>query len=60
MMEDYYNDGFNDGYGRDYLNYGHSRPQTDGDIYSYEQGREDGVRRRNISDEIDRELLGVK
>lgn len=54
-MRDFYNDGFNDGYGnrtyspREY-------PQTDQDDYSYCTGIEDGQRRRRISDELDREL----
>ena len=54
-MEDYYNDGFNEGYGRRYRNQGHEAPQSDGDRYSYRTGQEDGERRRRISREFDQE-----
>lgn len=54
-MEDFYNDGFNYGYGRGYRNSGHEQPETDGDRYSYERGREDGQRRREIAKELDSE-----
>lgn len=58
-MSDYYNDGFNDGYGR--RQYGpREYPQTDSDRYSYERGREDGERRRRISRELDDEQGGGK
>ena len=46
-MEDYYNDGFNVGYGRPDFNDGHTPPQTDGELYDYQHGIEDGRRRRN-------------
>ena len=52
-MEDYYNDGFNLGYGQSWRNSGHDSPQTDGDRYSFERGIEDGNRRREISQELD-------
>jgi len=52
MMDDYYSDGFDGGYGRG-RKPGHSYPQTDGDDYSYRRGVEDGRRRRGISDELD-------
>jgi hypothetical protein len=29
-MEDFYYDGFNDGYGQDWRNHGHDAPQSDG------------------------------
>ena len=53
-MRDYYQDGFNDGYGN--KTYGEREcPQSDGDRYNYEQGTADGKRRKNISDELERE-----
>ena len=53
-MRNYYNDGFDDSYGREH--YGDREcPQTDGDKYSYRRGFEDGERRRRISDELERE-----
>ena len=54
-MENYYQDGFNAGYGRSHLNDHHENPQTDGDRYSYRRGHEDGQRRRDISNELERE-----
>jgi len=54
-MEDYYQDGLNDGYGSGYLNSGHDSPQTDGEKYDYRQGVEDGEMRRQISEELERE-----
>jgi hypothetical protein len=57
-MEDYYNDGFNTGYGRGYLNDHHDAPTSDGDRYSYNRGLEYGMRRRDISRELDREEYG--
>ncbi len=48
-MEDFYGDGFNEGYGRPDLNQGHDIPETDGERYDYEQGVEDGERRRGYS-----------
>lgn len=45
-MEDFWQDGFNDGYGQGYLNSGHESPETDGDRYDYRVGREYGERRR--------------
>lgn len=44
--------------GRDYLNGGHDAPKHDYDRYSYERGREDGERRREVSRELDREYFG--
>ena len=52
-MEDYYYDGFNSGYGRNYLNDNHEYPQNDGDKYSYRAGYEDGQRRRKIKEELE-------
>jgi len=52
-MEDYYEDGFNTGYGRSYLNDGHDSPQSDGERYDYQQGIEDGQRRRRFADELE-------
>jgi hypothetical protein len=49
-MEDYYKDGFNEGYGNGHLNNGHDFPDSDGDRYDYERGREDGERRRSYDD----------
>jgi hypothetical protein len=54
MASDFYQDGFDDGYGRG--KYGEREyPETDGDRYSYERGVEDGRRRKSISEELDRE-----
>lgn len=51
-MRDYYQDGFNDGYGN--KTYGDREfPVTDGDRYSYEQGLEVGRRWRSYRDEDD-------
>jgi len=53
-MSDYYQNGFDLGYGRspsgnkDY-------PAMDGDDYNYRQGIEDGRNRKNIANEIDQE-----
>ena len=55
-MRDFYDDGFNDGYGRNGSRGDRECPQTDGDKYSYQQGIEHGRRRREISDELDREM----
>ena len=57
-MRDYYNDGFQQGYGRPNDNYDNDYPRSDGDRYSYRCGVEDGERRRRVSDELDRELYG--
>ena len=57
-MSDFYLDGLNQGMGRDYLNGGHDSPKHDYDRYSYERGREDGERRREVSRELDREYFG--
>ena len=54
-MRDYYNDGYEQGYGREVDNEG-DYPKTEGDKYDYQRGLEEGRRRRRISDEIDREL----
>ena len=56
--EDWYGDGYNAGRGRSHLNRGHAMPQTDGDRYSYDLGREDGERHRRVAEELDRELYG--
>ena len=53
-MRDFYDDGFKDGYGQKHYE-DREYPQTDGDKYSYENGLEDGQRRRRISDELERE-----
>ena len=54
-MSDFYQDGFDDGYGR--KNYGErENPQDDCDKYSYRRGYEDGQRKKEVSDELDREL----
>jgi len=53
-MRDFYDDGFNDGYGR--RSYGDREyPQTDSDKNSYERGLEYGKLRKRISDELDEE-----
>ena len=49
MPEDYYKDGFNQGYGRGYLNDNHDLPQSDSERYDYDQGVEDGERRRDYT-----------
>ncbi len=54
-MRDFYNDGFETGYGKRPPDGPREYPQTDGDDYSYRRGIEDGQRRRDISDELDRE-----
>jgi hypothetical protein len=54
-MRDYYKDGFDKGYGRNYPNYDNDYPKSDGDRYDYEQGIRDGQRRKDISRELDRE-----
>ncbi len=53
-MRDYYQDGFDDGYGRYRIDDG-DYPQSDSDWYSYRDGLEEGRRRRRIADELDRE-----
>ena len=53
-MRDYYQDGYDAGYGRDVYS-GGDYPETDGDWYDYQQGLEDGRRHRRISEELDRE-----
>jgi len=53
-MRDFYNDGFDDGYGKKH--YGEREyPQTDSDKNSYERGLEEGQRRKHISEELDQE-----
>jgi len=53
-MRDSYEDGYNDGYGN--RTYGKREyPKTDQDDYSYRQGIDDGRRRRQISDELERD-----
>lgn len=56
-MRDYRQDGFNDGYGRHRDNDG-DYPQNDMDKYSYRSGYEEGRRRREISDELERDYFG--
>ena len=56
-MRNYYQDGFDNGYGRDH-NGPREYPQNDGDDYSYRRGQEDGRRRRDIANELDREYWG--
>lgn len=58
MARDYYRDGFDTGYGRERRDYEDERPQSDGDSYSYRRGFEDGERRREIANELDREYYG--
>lgn len=48
-MPDFHEDGFNEGYGRGYLNEDHDSPQSEGDQYDYQQGIEDGERRRDYT-----------
>ena len=55
-MEDFYNDGYNEGYGRSRRNDHHDPPQSDGDRHSFDQGREEGERHRRVAEEIDREI----
>jgi hypothetical protein len=57
-MEDFYQDGFNDGYGRKYLNREHDIPETDGDKYSYRCGQERGERWMHYKEEFDRDEFG--
>lgn len=52
-MKNYYQDGFNVGYGESYLNNGHDYPTSDGDRCSYNEGIENGIRRREISNELE-------
>lgn len=56
-MEEYYQDGYDSGYGNQ-KKPGHGWPQTDSDDYSYRHGQEEGRRRKRIADELDRELYG--
>ncbi len=55
-MTDYYQDGFDDGYGR-HRSGEREYPQNDGDDYNYRKGVEDGQRRRRVMDEPDDEEL---
>jgi len=55
MMEDFYQNGFDNGYGRNYLNDDHEMSLSDGEQYDYRVGRADGERRRRICDELDNE-----
>ncbi len=54
-MEDYYMDGFNDGYGYSHKNKGHEPPQSNSDWASYKSGFSEGVYRRHISEMLDEE-----
>ena len=54
-MRDYRNDGFNDGYGKGTNSSFREYPQTDLDRHSYNDGLEEGRRRRKIADELDNE-----
>lgn len=51
-MRDYYQDGFDDGYGRSRYDDG-DYPANDGDRYSYRTGMEDGQRRWDIARELE-------
>ena len=55
-MRDYYRDGFDDGYGKSRHDDGDT-PSTDGDRYDYRQGLEDGARRREIANELERDYF---
>jgi hypothetical protein len=52
MSRDYYNDGFRDGHGDDWRNGSEDRPISDGDLYDYRTGIEDGERRRRSIDDL--------
>lgn len=54
-MEDFYQDGFNVGYGQSHRNMGHDYPQSTIDRWSYEEDMRDGERRRRASYELDRD-----
>lgn len=56
-MDDYYGIGFDFGY-RGYHDGPFDRPSNDGDDYSFRRGLEDGQRRRDIAQELDREQFG--
>ena len=58
MTSNYYENGYNDGYGYDWKNNDDDHPITDSDWASYQNGYREGKRKRKISDEIDRELYG--
>lgn len=53
MSRDYYNDGFRDGHGDDWRNGSEEGPESYGDKYDYERGKEDGERRRRSLDDYD-------
>ena len=57
-MEDYWQDGFNEGYGRADSNEHHDSPQTDCDNFSFQLGKETGERHRKVADDLDREMYG--
>ena len=57
-MEDFRSDGFNAGYGCPDRNHGHEDPQTDADRYSYNEGFQEGLRRRQLAEELAKELWG--
>jgi len=54
-MEDFYNDGFEDGFGFGYRNSGHDPPTSNEDCYDYKRGKEEGEYRKRLSDELDNE-----
>ena len=54
-MRDYYDDGYQDGYGK-YRYDDRDYPKSEADRYSYYRGLREGQRHRRISNEIDREI----
>jgi len=52
-VEDFYQDGFNVGYGTYDRNRGHSLPQTDYERASFQLGQAYGERRSEIARELD-------
>lgn len=55
QMSDFYRQGFEQGYGWPKRSESEREtPRSDGDRYSEETGREDGARRRRISEDLDR------
>lgn len=57
-MRDYYQDGVDAGYGSNSYNCENDYPKNDGDAYSYKRGVEEGQRRREMAQEIDRDYFG--
>ena len=52
-MSDFYSDGFDTGYGRG-VSGEREFPVTDGEVYDYRQGMEDGQDCREMDDEFER------